>query len=190
MQIFWIIVCWIEINMVDDLTALGLGDFAMLPLASRAFRSVSKPMILPRHGVWSAGLFQRWVCRWCRLRNLCHWTLHQISSPHMKTVRQAGDLLFVGVERVVMTAQHLIMTIAHLLCDRRSVAKFACSADDFAAPPIFRRAVASNPFVVHQAIAVGRVPPSAAIYRTRSVEFWRGHRHRSCRKISQNSIAA
>jgi hypothetical protein len=166
MQVSRIVVARIAVDMVDDLAGLGSCDLPMLPFASgplgtvpQALRALGQPGMSP---VRLLGHNARRISSRCHRRNRAH---HPIAAPQVRSVWHPGNLSLVGVERVAVAAEHLVVPVAQVAGNRGPVAMQAWAAHDLSAPSVLRRAMPLHSLVVHEAQAVCGMFSTASLNR-------------------------
>lgn len=166
MQISSLIVSIVAVNVMDYVARLRVNDLAMFPLSAAPFFPVSQAERRKRLRVVPVTLFGR-RARGLGGRKFCDRADHFITATNMSTVRHCLALALVRIQRVAMLSRHLIVTIAHIQRDGRARAMQASSPDNLPSPSVFRRAVALDALVVHQAKAVCGVLSSTTVNRAK-----------------------
>ena len=167
MQIRSLIVTIVAVDVMNDLSNLGIHDFAVFPFTAASLGPIAKPERLERVGVGSVGFFYARAGGWDRDREFSNWTDHFVISAKVRSVWKTLSLAFIGIKWVAVFAVHLIMPKAHALGDGLALAMQAWSPDNLPAPSVFRRAVALHALIVHQTKAVCSVLSSATFNRAK-----------------------
>ena len=164
-----------SVNVVDDLSWLSADDFPVFPFAAAALRPVAKTERFKILGERAVGFFHACASDRNGNREFGNGTDHFVITSDVRAVGHILVLTLVGVEWIAMFLFHLIVAIAHIPRDGGALAMDARSANDLSTPSVFRRAVALDALVMHQAEAVRGVFSSATLNRAKRHEhsrFW------------------
>jgi len=161
MQVASRIVQRVAVNVVDDLSRLGVRNLSVLPLAPRALATVSQTFGLKVRCVRAVCLFNGRQARADRLQRRGGWRHHLVAAPLVFAGRQAIDFLAVREQGVTVAVPHLVVPNTELARRHRPVAVQAMAPDLFAAPSVFRAPVLLHALVVHEAKAVSCVLSTA-----------------------------
>lgn len=181
MQILHVIVQWVPINMMDNLSRLGICDLPVFPFSATALGAVSQPMASRRYLSMPVCSLHGWAC-WIGLCNFADRANHFVAAPHVLPIRDRANFLEISEKRVAVLPIHLVVPPTHLLGNRRPIAMDASATDDATSPSIVRRPMLLQALVVHQAKIVSRVLSLTAFNRANPVLDRR--RHKSLHTIS------
>lgn len=162
MQVRCNIVEFVSVNVMDYLSRLRASNLSMFKLTTAPFGAVTKS-----HGLRFLGVVPVTPLNG-RASNLGNMVIgnranHLVTSPVVFSVRQSVNFLLVGIKRVAMFAEHLVVPHAKTLGNGWPVAVLAGHAYGLPAPRVVDGAVLLQPLVVHEAETSSGVLPSAAI---------------------------
>src|SRR5262245_46801648 len=161
MQVRPDIVQRLAVDVVDDLAPFRAGDLSVLPIATRATRTVTQAA-RARVGMertrspLNGRIARRSVVEGSRARRD-----HAVTAPRVDASGEAINLSMIGVQRVAVKPPHLVVPRAHLTRHHGSHAVAAGTPDDPATPAVIGAPVTLLALVVHQAQAVRRVASAA-----------------------------
>ena len=174
MQVERIIIQWLEVDVMHDLAWECAGDLPMLPLAARTFAAITKSSGCPdRQIVRPRCSLNTWGGCGHRGGDVGNRRNHHIAPSAVHAGRRSSHLLLVGVKRIAMPLQHLVVAITQSTRGYGALAVQACPPNNTTAPSVFGRSVSLNALVVHQTIPVRRMTAGATFNAALSIKSGR-----------------
>lgn len=162
-KVYRIVVKFVAVNVMDNLSWLRSRNLPMLPLASGSLASITKAMSRCLQPLCKSMRFLNAGARWHGLPMGSNRRDHLIPSPAVRPVVPAISFLLVGIKRIAVLPIHLVMPETHFLGYRGAITVTARPANLSTAPLVIRRSVPLHSLVVHKAKSVRCVFPTAAV---------------------------
>lgn len=167
MKIFNVIIYWIKVNVMNDLSMPSTRDSAMLQ-DSRVSSLPSFTLGVESHTARFIGTLNCWAsCGWRKFKSSSNRS-RDITSSKLGSHWHMAQLFLIEKERISVQKPHLIMAHTHLPSSLWALAEFTVSAYDPASPSVLGRSMFLHSFVMHQAVSVPCVLASATFNRAKS----------------------
>ena len=154
----------VKVYVMNNLARLGPCNPSMLKVSATTLRPISQAVVpLGQGRVGASRPFSLFIGVFGQCQRNGDRCNHAVSAPNVNAVWRGGFLPLVGIKRVSVAVQHLVVTVAKFFRYCRPIAVCARTTDNLAAPSILCRSVPLDSLVVHEAEAVSGMSPVASL---------------------------